>query len=48
MLRADGYVVRPSARRFDSDALDEADVLVISNALHERNLGHWLSGGLGF
>ncbi len=48
VLRADGYVVRPSARRFDSDVLDEADVLVISNALHERNLGNWLSGDFGF
>ena len=41
VLRADGYVVRPSANRFDPDVLDEADVLVISNALHERNLGNW-------
>ncbi len=41
VLRADGYVVRPSAKRFDSDALDEADILVISNALHERNLDQW-------
>ncbi len=41
VLRADGYVVRPSAHRFDAEALDEADVLVISNALHERNLDQW-------
>ena len=41
VLRADGYVVRPSAHRFDADALDEADVLVIANALHERNLDLW-------
>ena len=47
MLRADGYLVRPSANRFDSDALDEADILVISKALHERNLDLWLSGDFG-
>lgn len=41
VLRADGYVVRASARRFYDDALAGADVLVIANALHERNLGSW-------
>ncbi len=41
VLRADGYVVRPSTRRFATDALDEADVLVISNAIHESNLQAW-------
>lgn len=41
VLRADGYVVRPSTRRFDADALDGADVLVISNPLHTRNVEAW-------
>lgn len=41
VLRADGYVVRASARRFADDALAGADVLVIANALHESNLDDW-------
>ena len=41
VLRADGYVVRASTRRFAGDALDDADVLVISNAIHESNLEVW-------
>ena len=41
LLRRDGYVVHGSIVRFTSEMLNEADVLIISNALHERNLEDW-------
>ena len=41
LLRRDGYVVRPSARVFTSEALAEGDALVISNAIGERNVDDW-------
>jgi hypothetical protein len=41
LLRRDGYVVEPSARQFTPEMLREADVLVISNALAERNVEDW-------
>jgi hypothetical protein len=37
MWRRDGYVVRSSAFEFTGDSLQACGVLVISNALHERN-----------
>jgi hypothetical protein len=41
LLRRDGYVVRPFARLFTSQTLAEGDVLVISNAISERNVDDW-------
>jgi hypothetical protein len=41
LLRRDGYVVTPSARLFTADALRGASVLVVSNALNERNQTDW-------
>jgi hypothetical protein len=41
ILRRDGYVVVPSGSEFTSQLLEAADVLVISNALAERNAEDW-------
>lgn len=41
LLRRDGYVVKPSSARFTPEALEPARVLVISNAVHERNRTAW-------
>lgn len=41
ILRADGYVVQPSVHLFTADVLQAADILVIANALHERNVDDW-------
>ena len=41
LLRRDGYDVRPLRDRFTRAALDPARVLVVSNALHERNREDW-------
>jgi hypothetical protein len=41
LLRRDGYRVQASAVPFTADALREAGVLVIANALHERNRQEW-------
>jgi hypothetical protein len=41
LLRRDGYVVTPSRRLFTADVLRVASVLVISNALNERNQKDW-------
>lgn len=40
-LRRDGYVVKSSAQKFSRDSFADAKVLVISNALNERNRGNW-------
>lgn len=37
LLRADGYVVRPGAARYDSATLASVRVLVVANALHPSN-----------
>ncbi|HET6701131.1 MAG TPA: hypothetical protein VFH14_04985, partial [Gemmatimonadaceae bacterium] len=37
LLRRDGYVVRPNKTPLTKAALDGARILVIANALHERN-----------
>jgi len=37
LLRADGYVVRPGAARYDSATLAGVRVLVVANALHPSN-----------
>lgn len=41
LLRDNGYVVRASSSLFNSDALQQADVLVISNALAAQNINNW-------
>jgi hypothetical protein len=41
VLQLDGYVVRSSDVPFSSLALEGADILVISNALNERNVEDW-------
>ena len=41
ILRRDGYVVEASARRFTAETLRAGRVLVISNALNERNQKDW-------
>lgn len=40
-LRDDGYVVRPNTEPFTEKALAQARVLVIANALNERNARTW-------
>ena len=41
LLRRDGYVVHASSSRFSAQVLEVADILVISNALAERNAEDW-------
>jgi hypothetical protein len=41
LLRQDGYQVKPSAAPFTRDLLEEADILVVSNALAEANETDW-------
>ncbi|HJQ67794.1 MAG TPA: DUF4350 domain-containing protein [Blastocatellia bacterium] len=41
LLRRDGYVVKPSRARFDKASLKEGQILVIANALAERNQSDW-------
>jgi hypothetical protein len=41
LLRADGYVVQPHEGMFTRESLAAADILVISNAVHESNVESW-------
>jgi hypothetical protein len=41
LLRQDGYQVRSFEQEFSIASLDTIDILVISNAISERNLGRW-------
>ena len=41
LLRRDGYTIRRSRSQFDGDSLRTGQVLVISNALSERNREDW-------
>jgi hypothetical protein len=41
LLSADGYVVRPGTQSFSSATLKDVRVLVVANALNERNDGNW-------
>lgn len=41
LLRRDGYVVKGSAAKFSKDSLKDCRVLVIANALSERNQSDW-------
>jgi len=41
VLRHDGYRVRPNTSEFNLDSLQTCTILVISNALNERNTEEW-------
>jgi hypothetical protein len=41
LLRRDGFVVTPLRDKFDETSLAGIDVLVIANALNERNVENW-------
>jgi hypothetical protein len=41
LLRRDGYRVNGLGRRLSSDSLSDVEVLVIANALNERNVKDW-------
>jgi hypothetical protein len=41
LLRRDGYVVKASTAKFSQEALKDGQVLVIANALNERNKDDW-------
>jgi hypothetical protein len=41
LLRRDGFVVEPLKARFTAEALEGVDVLVIANALAEKNCDKW-------
>ena len=46
LLRRDGYRVDALRKPFSAESLKGVDVLVIANALHERNAEDWSSPGL--
>lgn len=41
VLRRDGYRVEPSASKFNLDSLRSCSILVVANALNERNTEDW-------
>ena len=41
VLERDGYIVKPYDSEFNPEALAPVEILVISNALNERNVGNW-------
>jgi hypothetical protein len=41
VLQSDGYIVKSFRSHINSDSLTKIDILVISNALNERNLEDW-------
>lgn len=41
LLRRDGYVVQGSTAKFSKESLKPAKILVIANALNERNANNW-------
>jgi hypothetical protein len=41
LLTADGYTVKAACFVFRTDSLSKADILVISNALNQRNVENW-------
>jgi hypothetical protein len=41
LLRRDGYVVKPLRSKFSEGSLSTCEILVISNALHQRNQSDW-------
>ena len=43
LLKRDGYQVIDYAGAFNKSKLDKGDILIISNALHKSNIGHWVN-----
>ena len=41
LLERDGYVVKPYKGLFEKEKLEKGKILVISNALNEKNVRHW-------
>jgi len=41
LLERDGYVVKPYDSLFEKHKLERGKILVISNALHEKNINNW-------
>lgn len=41
LLQTDGYQVKPFKEKFTKKRLEQGKILVISNALHERNIEDW-------
>ena len=41
VLQSDGILVKPNRSKFNTDSLKTADVLVIANALNEKNTENW-------
>jgi hypothetical protein len=41
VLESDGFIVKPNTTLFNLDSLKNANVLVISNALNQKNLENW-------
>jgi hypothetical protein len=41
VLQSDGYIIKPNKCKFNIDTLKNADILVIANALNEKNTQNW-------
>lgn len=41
VLQSDGFIVKPNTSLFNLDSLQNADILVISNALNQKNSDSW-------
>ena len=41
VLKSDGYKVKPNTALFNLDSLKNVHILIISNALHQKNLENW-------
>ncbi len=41
ILKSDGYSVEKNKTRFTKESLSRADILIISNALHSKNIENW-------
>ncbi len=41
VLRLDGYIIKPLRSPFTVEILENGDILVIGNALHDRNVQDW-------
>ncbi|NIR50487.1 DUF4350 domain-containing protein [candidate division KSB1 bacterium] len=42
LLQKDGYQVKAFTKKFTKDRLNKSKILVISNALHDKNVGRWI------
>ena len=41
ILKSDGYLVKKQTKKFTKETLADADILIISNALHIENIENW-------